>query len=133
MKKLVGIVLPDANIHAFLNAAELLQFAEEHTINIAFLDIQMRGITGTEVAHKLQAMQPRINVIFCTAYDDYKGHAMDLHASGYLMKPVTVEDIRRELSMLRFPLEADDPGTAAPEQLKVTCFGLHLPRLQVQR
>ena len=123
MEKVVKTVLPDADLHTFSDSAALLGFAKEQTIAIAFLDIQMRGITGTEVSWLLQSMQPRLNVIFCTAYDDYKGKAMDLHASGYLMKPVSADDIRRELTMLRFPIGFEREEAPSPERLQVTCFG----------
>ena len=88
MEKTVAEVLPEAEIHPFQSVNAALQFAETAEITIAFLDIQMRGMRGTELAEKLLSVQPRINIIFCTAYDEYKGEAMDLHASGYLMKPV---------------------------------------------
>ena len=39
-----------------------------------------------------------------TGYDEYANEAMKLHASGYLMKPVTAEDIRAELRDLRYPI-----------------------------
>lgn len=45
---------------------------------------------------------------------------MDLHASGYLMKPVQAENIRRELAVLRFTPEEASAGT---EKLHVRCFG----------
>ena len=125
MVSTVREVLPDADIHDFSSAEKLLAFAAETPIAIAFVDIQMRGISGTELARKLQNIQPQTNIIFCTAYDEYKSEAMDLRASGYLMKPVMAEDIQAELKMLRFPLKIESAPAEAPaaEQLKAVCFG----------
>ena len=121
MTKTVEEVLPEAEIHSFQRVKAAIEFAEGTDISIAFLDIQMRGMTGTELAAKLSMLQPHMNIIFCTAYDEYKGAAMDLHASGYLMKPVQAEDIRRELALLRYPI-----GTAGPcdDKLHIRCFGV---------
>lgn len=121
MTQTVKEVFPDAEVQSYMRASDALAFAESHPIAIAFLDIQMRGISGTELAQKLQVIQPRINIIFCTAFDEYKSSAMDLRASGYLVKPVTSEDIQRELPLLRFPLEIEEPKAA--DQLVIRCFG----------
>ncbi len=120
MQNAVSQVLPDAEIILFQRAKAALEYAAEHSVSIAFLDIQMRGMNGTELAVGLQAIHPRINIIFCTAYDEYKGDAMELHASGYLTKPVQPEDIRRELALLRFPLETE---SNVPDKLCIRCFG----------
>lgn len=112
----VGTALPDDEIHTFLKSSELLAFAEANPVDIAFLDINMRGITGIEVAEKLKHLRPQVNLIFVTGYEEYKASAMDLHASGYLMKPVTPEDILHELRYLRYPVQSG-------RQVTVTCFG----------
>jgi two-component SAPR family response regulator len=64
----------------------------------------MGNMTGVELAKKLKELLPKLNVIFVTGYDEYANEAMKLHASGYLMKPVTAEDIKAELKDLRYPV-----------------------------
>ena len=59
-----------------------------------------------------------MNIIFVTGFSEYKGDAMDMKASGYIMKPVTAEDIDRELSDLRFPIVPKKNAL-----LRVQCFG----------
>ena len=59
-----------------------------------------------------------MNIIFVTGFSEYKGDAMDLKASGYIMKPVTKEEVAEELDNLRFPI--------VPKKnvkLRVQCFG----------
>jgi two-component system LytT family response regulator len=53
---------------------------------LVFLDIQMPGCSGLEVAASLPSPRPKI--IFCTAYDEYAVDAFELHAVDYLLKPV---------------------------------------------
>lgn len=108
--------LPDADIHSFLKCSELIGFAENNRIDVAFLDINMRGCTGIEVARKLKTYSPTVNIIFVTGYSDYKSEAMDLRASGYLTKPVVADDIRNEMRFLRFPV-------SVKKAVQVRCFG----------
>ena len=55
--------------------------------DLVFLDIQMPGCSGIEVAASLPSPWPRI--IFCTAFDQYAVDAFELHAVDYLLKPVS--------------------------------------------
>ena len=78
----------------------------------------MRGMNGVEVAKKLKEINPKMNIIFVTGFSEYKGDAMDMKASGYIMKPVTKEEVAAELEDLRFPI--------IPKQnvkLRIQCFG----------
>ncbi|MDX1389830.1 MAG: response regulator [Acidobacteriota bacterium] len=55
--------------------------------DLVFLDIQMPGCSGIEVAASLPSPRPRI--IFCTAFDQYAVDAFEVHAVDYLLKPVS--------------------------------------------
>lgn len=112
-------VLPNAELFSFSRVSEVLACAQEKPCDIAFLDIRMRSVTGLELAQRLKNICPRVNIIFVTAYREYACEAMELHASGYIEKPVTVEKIRRELANLRYPVAQPQPQAL----LKVTCFG----------
>lgn len=109
---------PDAEIEGFQDPAELLEYAEANAVDIAFLDIQIYDVLGTEIAMKLKKIYPRINIIFVTAYDNYVSDAMRMHASGYIRKPVRAEDIRREVKDLRYELK-ETPDYLASAR----CFG----------
>ena len=109
---------PDAQLKAFRKQSELLAEAQEYGCDIAFLDIHMRGMNGVELAKKLKDANPKMNIIFVTGFSEYKADAMDMRASGYIMKPVTKEEVARELEDLRFPIVPK-----ANALLKVQCFG----------
>ncbi|MBR6173067.1 MAG: response regulator [Eubacterium sp.] len=111
-------VKPDAEVESFRIQTELLEAAEQRGCDVAFLDIHMRGMNGVEVAKKLKEINPKMNIIFVTGFSEYKADAMDMRASGYIMKPVTKEDVERELSELRFPVVPKKDAL-----LKVQCFG----------
>lgn len=95
---------PFAEIYAFQKAGEALEFYRKHACEIAFLDIQMRSISGVEIAKALKLIHPKVNIIFATGYGDYREDAFEMHASGYLTKPITSKKIREELNYLRYPV-----------------------------
>lgn len=109
--------LPDAQVYSFQKAKEAVEFAEENKIDIAFLDINMKGVTGLTLAKKLQEYNPRINIIFCTGYSEYSLDAHELYCSAYLLKPVTDEKLQKALENLRYPISEKIKG------LHVQCFG----------
>ena len=88
-ESLVRAVLPEAKATAFLSAREALRFAETEPVDIALLDVDMRGMNGIEMAQRLMELHPRVNVIFCTGYPEYAYDAVSLYCSGYLLKPLT--------------------------------------------
>ncbi|MBR5088150.1 MAG: response regulator [Ruminiclostridium sp.] len=110
---------PDAEVWSFDDQDDLLEDAGEYGCDVAFLDIHMRGMTGVEVAKRLKDINPKMNIIFVTGFSEYKGEAMDMKASGYIMKPVTREEVERELNDLRYPSMAPKKNAL----LKVQCFG----------
>ena len=105
---LVQRLLPDAGVHVFSSSVEAKRYAETNRVDVALLDIQMPGITGVELARMLKLMQPDINIIFVTAYDHFYAEAMQMHASGYLVKPLREEQLMEELRELRRPVPMEE-------------------------
>lgn len=72
-----------------------LELVETCKPDIAFLDIQMPGMTGLEVAKRLIAGEEPPVVVFATAYDEYALKAFAVNAMDYILKPYDEADIRR--------------------------------------
>lgn len=72
-----------------------LSLIKKHRPDIAFLDIQMPGLTGLEVAEKLIAHEEPPTVVFSTAYDEYALKAFSVNAMDYILKPYDETDIQR--------------------------------------
>ena len=85
---------------AFGKANDALAWAETHHLDVAFLDVELHGISGTEIARRLREKSPYLPIIFCTGYAEYALDAMQLHADGYLLKPIRAEDVQNELDRL---------------------------------
>ena len=103
-------VAPNAEIHGFRLTGEAIAHMENDPCDVAFLDIEMKGMNGVEVAEKLKAINPDVNIIFATGFGSYRDAAFDLHASGYLIKPITEESVKRELENLRRPVANTPKG-----------------------
>ena len=101
---------------AFSSCSAALAYAAENPVDVAFLDINMRGIGGLGLAEKLMELHPRCKIIFCTGYEEYAVSAFQLHVSGYLMKPITPEAVQREINHIK-------GVTAAENLLSIKCFG----------
>ncbi|MCQ2079726.1 MAG: response regulator [archaeon] len=104
----IKINLPDAELYPFNSASAAISFAEKTCPDIAFLDIAMPEMSGIDLAKKLKSINPKINLIFATAYSEYMGDAFSLHASGYLMKPISSKSVKKELENLRSPVTAPE-------------------------
>ena len=103
-------------VECFSSCSAALAYATENPIDIAFLDINMRGIGGLGLAEKLIKLQPRCKIIFCTGYGEYAVSAFQLHVSGYLMKPITSEAVQKEIDHIK--------GIKSTEKLlTIKCFG----------
>ncbi len=109
----------DAEITGFQKSKDALRYASEHRVDIAFLDIEMRSVNGVDMARELKKFWPSVNIIFTTGYSEYVGEAMEMHASGYIMKPVSVEKLKKELQDLRYKdrIESDK------KKFKIITFG----------
>ena len=108
---------PDiTEVAKFSDCEEALEFVKNNTTDIAFLDINMRGMGGLSLAEKIISFCPNCKIVFCTGYEEYAIPAFKLHASGYLMKPIAAEDVQSEIDNIK--------GVRQKEKLlRVNCFG----------
>ncbi|MBO6112936.1 MAG: response regulator [Lachnospiraceae bacterium] len=82
-----------------------------------FSDIEMPGISGMQLAIRVKELSPDTRIVFTTAYEKYALEAFKVKVQGYLLKPVSVEDVAEELKYL--------PGKSEEtrDKLVVRCFG----------
>lgn len=97
-------VLPNANIFGFTKPIEAVEFAKKKKISLIFLDIEMGKTSGLDICKNFLEINPQTNIIFLTAYVEYSFEAWSTGASGYLLKPITAENLRAQLKRLRYPL-----------------------------
>jgi DNA-binding LytR/AlgR family response regulator len=96
------------------NGLEALRTIEEEEPDVAFLDIRMPGLTGLELARRIDG---RTHVVFVTAFDQYAVEAFEQEAADYLLKPVPDERLAACVERLRRKLAANERPPALDELL----------------
>ena len=67
---------------------------------VVFLDIGIKGQNGIECARILTDLNPKVKIIFATAYTEYMSEAFELYAFDYLVKPFDLERVKRTLNRI---------------------------------
>ena len=119
LKGEVGILedtFPQASITGFTKASEALSFISGNRIAIAFLDIELGQHSGIKLCNEILSVRPDTNIIFLTAFPDYSLDAWGTGACGFIVKPLTRENISDSLSRLRNPIRGEGSNLRCPEQ-----------------
>lgn len=107
----------------------LFEWEENRTWDVIFLDIQMPGIGGMELARTIRRQDDRVAIIFATGITDYMQEGYEVAALHYLVKPVdagkvaacmerVMEECRRKKKEQIFLLEAEDITDGMPGERK---------------
>ena len=108
MTYMLNKIDPEGTHLAANSASEALTMLNDD-IQIVFLDIEMPGSNGIQLADRIRREFNGINVIFVTGHPEYSFEAYGVRPSGFLAKPVTEKDIERELKELRYPITEKKP------------------------
>ena len=98
--------IPNATIMGFIWPQEAIEYAKSNRIALAVLDIEMGAASGFDLCSTLLEINPCTNIVFLTAFADYSLNAWKTEASGFLLKPLTTEDVKEQLKKLRYPFYA---------------------------
>jgi two-component system LytT family response regulator/two-component system response regulator LytT len=101
------------------NGVDALAAIDRLDPDLVFLDIQMPGLTGFEVARRLLSREDAPALVFVTAFDQHAIEAFEVNAVDYLLKPVDSARLDQALQRARRRLASDRPPAAAVnEQLE---------------
>ena len=92
--------LPSAEIIAFSKPSDAIEYADRYSVDLAFLDIELGKISGLDLCQRLLEINSSTNVLFLTAYREYSFDAWSTGARGFLLKPLTAEEVRARLEIL---------------------------------
>ena len=96
------------------NGLEALRAINEDEPDVAFLDIRMPGLTGIELAKRVDT---NTHIVFVTAFDQYAVEAFDREVVDYLLKPVADERLARCVDRLQKKLASDEKPPPLDEML----------------
>ncbi|GFZ76384.1 hypothetical protein GCM10008018_22160 [Paenibacillus marchantiophytorum] len=101
----------------YTKPSEALAAASKEHFDAAFLDIEMPGMNGLQLASELTQTYPAMEVIMVTAYNEYALQAFRANAIDYLLKPVDTDDLIRAVQKLKKRLS---PILQAPPKTDTT-------------
>lgn len=135
MVKLVGSRSELSVAGVAADAREALAFLGENSVDLVFLDIEMPGLSGMELARRLPE---RCQVVFTTAYSDYACESYDVDATDYLMKPIDPERFNRAVDkaltfagMMAAAEAPEPPAASASEEILTVKSDRRYVRLRV--
>ena len=108
LAELTRELLKEEDIVVFDDPLNALAKARESEVDIAIIATEMADLSGIELGKYLKELNPFINIIFTSDSTEYGFDAMMLHASGYMLKPVTKGKIQGELAELRYAEKYND-------------------------
>ena len=112
------------------DGTEALTLVQRLRPELLLLDIQMPGLTGFEVVEAME--EPKPQLIFATAYDQFALQAFEAHALDYLLKPFDQSRFARALDKAWAQLQAGRPAAAA-SRLQTMLAQRPLDRLVVKQ
>ena len=116
--EIVKKAAPGSLIESFSGSRKALEAIKDgDKPDVVFSDVEMPGISGLDLAIKAKELSPSTRIIFITGFRDYAVDAFKVRAQGYLLKPVTEDDIRKELEYLPVKPQKE------LDKLVVKCFG----------
>ncbi|QDQ00378.1 response regulator [Lysinibacillus fusiformis] len=114
-------------VKSFSTLNDLLTEGPTLDIQVAFLDVEMPGMNGLEIAQLLKQWHRNIHIIFVTAYRDYAVQAFEIQSLDYLLKPISKS--RLETTINRIQELSQHEKKFPPSQkhnepsLRIQCFG----------
>ncbi|MEW5982830.1 MAG: LytTR family DNA-binding domain-containing protein [Acidobacteriota bacterium] len=105
------------------NGVDALQIIEDAEPHVAFLDIQMPGLTGFELARLILDRKIPVHVVFVTAFDQYAIDAFDVNAVDYLLKPVEQGRLGQAVERVRHRVDTGEPLDDRLQRLLRTVTG----------
>ena len=96
------------------NGVEALSTIDRLQPDVVFLDVQMPGLTGFEVARRMLDTRNESHIIFVTAYDQHAIEAFEVNAVDYLLKPVDPNRLEVAVQRARRRVSSDLPLRGLP-------------------
>ena len=85
------------DVRGFTRPLDAVDWATEHPVDLALLDVDMPDMSGLQLAEELRRICPRISIIFITAFSQYALDAYSVHPTSYLLKPFDQARLAKEV------------------------------------
>lgn len=89
-----------------------LALFEKHKPEVVFMDIEMPGMSGVDCARHILEGFPDTYIVFSTAHSEYMGEAFEMYAFDYILKPFSLDRIKKTLDRLAELLDKEKPSAS---------------------
>lgn len=110
-------------VGAFSRPSEALARLSELSPDAAFLDVDLPGMSGIDLARRIHLEDPRTGIVFVTAHPRFAVDAFSVEALDYLLKPIEAEDLLRSVNRIRKAMEPGPSVEPIPKQAEIRVFG----------
>lgn len=119
LSRLLKLYCPEVTVvYSCATIFEGLKAIRQYQPAIVFLDIEMPGGNGLELAREIDPVMTK--VIFTTAYRNYSIHAIKVNAFDYLLKPVDPDDLKNAISRYKQLHRNSRQSNIAPVLIKLS-------------
>lgn len=99
---------PELNvIDGFTEPEPFFECLESNEIHLIFMDIEMPGLNGLELAAKVLEKFPNVEIVFATAYNQYAVQAFELNAIDYILKPLSAKRIEQTIEKVKTKINVE--------------------------
>lgn len=109
-------------VGVYQNSLQAYEEIESTSPDVVFLDIQMPGMNGLEVAEKIQENNNQIEIVYVTGYDKYAIEAFEIYAFDYILKPIQVERLKKTIQRLKDRIKNIQLPDTNDKDILIQCF-----------
>ncbi len=114
LKKIISQNEFVSNVYEATDGESAIEVAASHSIEIAFLDIDMPNVNGLDAAKAIKAINKDTEIVFVTAYRDYAIDSYDVKALDYILKPVDFSRVSQNIDAI-IKKQQKKPNTIKPQ------------------
>lgn len=103
----------------FDDADDLIDYIRDNLLDVVFLDIEMPGKSGMQLAEELRIIHSDITVVFVTAFSQYAVEAFELNVIDYIVKPISEKRLRKTMDRI---ISNKQILECAAKQVTIHCF-----------
>lgn len=115
-----------SSIMHFFDAQTCVDYAKSNKIDCAFLDINLGTSSGIDLARDLKKIQPKIEVVFITSYDEFAREAYKVGGRGYLSKPYSDDELDEVIIRVTRIVKPTFKSIASPLNAEIFTYAPHI-------
>ncbi|MFE5320806.1 response regulator [Paenibacillus sp. NPDC056579] len=107
----------------YMNPLQAVEEIKQQQVDAVFLDIEMPGMKGVDVARAIQTAHPGLHIIFTTAYAEYAVEAFEIHSLDYLLKPIKQDRLHHSFKRIEEAVAGRSGGYEESGSPRICCMG----------